>query len=339
MSLEFRELRHVLALADLGSFARAAGAMRLSQPALSRSIQGVEGKLGTPLFERLRSGTVPTDAGRLLILRARQIVQMAESLDRQVFAEREQQHEHVCVGVGPYPAQTIMSLALARLISTSPGVTAQLLVGNWDDLLRSLQRQDIEFFVAETSTLEKDSRLVIEPMAAHPLFFVARSGHPLAGRRGVTAAEAFAHPLVSLSRISPRVLEPMRAARHKAREQGALAHSFPAVECNALGVVLQIVRNSDAIMVATLPSVSNEIESGELVALGSERWLHLRYGIVRLKGHAPGVAAEKLIELVREAERVTTLEEKRLVTRWARSGRRTRAPAGARRKRPQRDAA
>ncbi len=155
-----------------------------------------------------------------------------------------------------------MSLALARLISANPGVTAQLLVRNWDDLLRSLRRQEIDFFVAETSTLEKESRLAIEPMAAHPLYFVARSGHPLAGRRGVTAAETFAHPLVSLSRISPRVLEPMRAAQRKAREQGVPVRSFPAVECNALGVAMQVVRNSDAIMVATLPSVSRELESG-----------------------------------------------------------------------------
>ncbi len=328
MSLEFRQLRHVLALADLGSFARAAGALRLSQPALSRSIQGVEARLGTPLFERLRSGTVPTDAGRLLILRARQIVQMAESLDRQVFTDRELQHEHVCVGVGPYPAQTIMSLALARLISANPGVTAQLLVRNWDDLLRSLRRQEIDFFVAETSTLEKESRLAIEPMAAHPLYFVARGGHPLAGRRGVTAAETFAHPLISLSRISPRVLEPMRAAQRKAREQGIPVRPFPAVECNALGVAMQVVRNSDAIMVATLPSVSRELESGELALLGSEPWLHLRYGIVRLKGQPLGAAAEELVTLVREAERVTTLEEDRLVSRWTR-----------RRKRPRRAAA
>jgi DNA-binding transcriptional LysR family regulator len=328
MSLEFRQLRHVLALADLGSFARAAGALRLSQPALSRSIQGVEARLGTPLFERLRSGTVPTDAGRLLILRARQVVQMAESLDRQLFADREQQHEHVCVGVGPYPAQTIMSLALARLIGANPGVTAQVLVRNWDDLLRGLQRQDIDFFVAETSTLDNETRLAIEPMAAHPLYFVARSAHPLAGRRGLTAADAFAHPLISLSRISPRILEPMRAAQRKARERGVPVRSFPAVECNALGVAMQIVRNSDAIMVATLPSVSRELESGDLVLLGSEPWLNLRYGIVRLKGHPLGAAAEKLVELVREAERATTLEEERLVSLSTR-----------RRKRPRRGAA
>lgn len=327
MSLEFRQLRHVLALADLGSFARAAIALRLSQPALSRSIQGVEARLGTPLFERLRSGTVPTDAGRLLILRARQIVQMAESLDRQVFADRELQHEHVCVGVGPYPAQTIMSLALARLVGANPGVTVQLLVRNWDDLLRGLQRQEIDFFLAETSTLEKESRLAIEQMAAHPLYFVARSKHPLAGRRGVTAPDTFAHPLVSLSRISPRVLEPMRAARRKAREQGVLARSFPAVECNALDVATQVVRNSDAIMVATLPSVSRELESGELVLLGSEPWLHLRYGIVRLKGHTLGAAAEMLVELLREAERATTLEEERLVSRWTRRRKRQRRNA------------
>jgi DNA-binding transcriptional LysR family regulator len=327
MSLELRKLRHVLALAEHGSFSRAAVALRLSQPALSRSIQGTEELLGAALFHRQSTGIVPTDAGRLFIERARQVVQLAESLDQRALGERVFQYGNVAVGAGPYPAQTVLPAALARFVDSSPRVTVRLVVRDWDDLLRSLQRQEIEFFVAETSTLEKDSRLVIESMAAHPLFFVARSGHPLAGRRGVTAAETFAHPLVSLSRISPRVLAPMRAAQRTAREQGVLARSFPAVECNALGVVMQIVRNSDAIMVATLPSVSRELESGELALLGSEPWLHLRYGIVRLKGESLGVAAENLVEFVREAERATTHDEERLVARWTRSGRRRRRRA------------
>lgn len=317
MSIEFRQLRHVLALADLGSFARAAAALRISQPALSRSIQGVEQRLGTVLFERRRTGTAPTDTGRLFIERARQVVALAESLGREALADRLFHYGHVAVGAGPYPAQMVLGPAVARFTAANPHVTARLLVHDWEELLRSLQRREIEFLVAETSTLEQERGLEIEPLATHPLYLAARRGHPLAGHSGVTVAEAVAYPIVSLSRIAPRFLEPVRAAQRQARERGAAARAFPAVECNALDAVLQMVRNSETIMAAALPGIARELECGELVLLGTESWLHLRYGIVKLRAHACSAAAESLLGFIREAERAAALEEERLVARWA----------------------
>jgi len=317
MSIELRQLRHVLALADLGSFARAAVALRISQPALSRSIQGVEQRLATTLFDRRPSGTVPTDTGRLFIERARQVVALAESLDRDALADRLFHYGHVAVGAGPYPAQMVLGPAVARFTATNPRVTVRLLVHDWDELLRSLQRREIEFLVAETSTLEQERSLEIEPLATHPLYLSARRGHPLAGRPGVTVADAVAFPIVSLTRIAPRILEPVRAAQRRAHERGAAARAFPAVECNALDAMLQMVRNSEAIMAAPLPGIARELERGEIVLLGTESWLHLRYGIVTLRAHARSAAAESLLGFIREAERATALEEERLVARWA----------------------
>jgi DNA-binding transcriptional LysR family regulator len=317
MSIEFRQLRHVLALADLGSFAGAAVALRISQPALSRSIQAVEQRLATALFERRRTGTVPTDTGRLFIERARQVVALAESLGREALADRAFHYGHVAVGSGPYPAQMVLGPAVARFTGANPRVTVRLLVHDWDELLRSLQRREIEFLVAETSTLEQERGLEIEPLATHPLYLVARRGHPLAGRPVVTVADAVAFPIVSLSRIAPRFLEPVRAAQRHARERGVAARAFPAVECNALDAVLQMVRNSETIMAAALPGIARELERGELVLLGTESWLHLRYGIVKLKAQACSAAAESLLGFVREAERAAAREEERLAARWA----------------------
>lgn len=326
MALELRQLRHVLALADLGSFARAAVALRISQPALSRSIQATEGSLGTALFRRQRSGTVLTDAGRLFIGRARQVVALANSLDSEGQADRVFQYGRVTIGSGPFPVHTVIAPALARFVVACPHVTVAFQVRDWDELLRSLQRREIDFFLAETSTLEKESHLVVEPMGQHPLFFVARRGHALAGRRDVSAVEALGYPVVSLSRIPPRVLEPMRSAQRAAQERGIVPRAFPAAECSSLGALAQIVRDTDAIMAVPLASITAELDRREFVLLGTEPWLHLRYGIVRLRGAPASVEAEKLAEFIREAERATVVEEGRLIARWAapRRGRRTR---------------
>lgn len=338
MSLEFRQLRHVLALAEHGNFARAAVALRLSQPALSRSIQSVERLLGARLFLRMPTGTVPTDNGRLYIERARKIVQMTEALDEQALIDRTYPSGHVSVGGGPYPGQTILSTALARFISAYPRVTARLQIRDWDELLRSLRHREVDFFVAETSTLGRELDLEIKPMPTHPLYFVARSGHALAGRRNVTAADAFDFPLVPLSRIAPRILEPMRAAQRKSPNRLAVSRAFPAAECNSLSVVAHIVRNSDAIMAVTLPCIAFELESRQLVVLGSEPWLFVQYGLVRLKGRPMEAVAEKLIEFVLEAERATSVQEERLIARWINgaAGPRTRRRAATSRRKGRR---
>lgn len=316
MPIELRQLHHVLALADLGSFARAAASLRLSQPALTRSIQRVEGVLGAPLFLRRRSGTLPTDAGWLFIDRARQVAQMSESLTQEALADRAFQYGHVVAGSGPYPAETVLAPAIARFIGAGTHVTAQLVVGDWDDLARKLERREIEFFVAETSTLQKDPHFAIQPMAAHPLYLVARGGHPLAGRRNVSMAEAFAYPLVSPSRVPPRILEAMRAIQRGARAAGAKLRAFPAAECASLGVAAAIVGDSDAIMAAPLACIAADLDRRRLVVLGSEPWLKLHYGIVELRGSPRSAAARRLVELVRAQELEVTLEEQRLVTRW-----------------------
>jgi len=80
--LEIRQIRHVLVRAELGSFARAASALHLSQSALSRSIQVVEQQVGAALFLRIAAGVVPTDIGRVLAQRAREVVQIAEEVER-----------------------------------------------------------------------------------------------------------------------------------------------------------------------------------------------------------------------------------------------------------------
>ncbi len=62
MTFELQHLRHLVALAEHGSFMRAAVALGMSQPALSHSIKKLEERLGKVMFTRNNSGAVPTDS-------------------------------------------------------------------------------------------------------------------------------------------------------------------------------------------------------------------------------------------------------------------------------------
>lgn len=336
MSFELRQLRHVLALAEHGSFARAAVALHLSQPALSRSVQGFERQVGASIFVRSGSGVVPTDFGRLLIQRARRITELADDLGQQVQARRTLEAGHLTIGGGPYPVESTLSTALARFITEHPRVTVRLQVREWDELLRRLRARELDFFVAEISTMLQEHDIDIEPMSAHPLYFIARRGHPLADRANVTTTDIFAFPSIAPNRIPPRLLAPLLAEQRRSPDPVAAQRAFPSLECNAMAAIKRVVAGSDAIMATTLSSITAELESGQLTILRGEPWLSAHYGLVKLKSQPLSYASEAFREFVIEAERQTVLEEGTLFARWMPAAGRSRAPGSRKRNAPRR---
>src|SRR5690349_12713278 len=72
--MEIHQLRYFVAVAEEGSFSRAAAKVRVAQPSLSQQIQKLEAEVGQPLFDRLPRSIVLTEPGRCLIDYARQIL-------------------------------------------------------------------------------------------------------------------------------------------------------------------------------------------------------------------------------------------------------------------------
>jgi DNA-binding transcriptional LysR family regulator len=320
MALEIRQMRHVLALAELGSFARAAVALHLSQSALSRSIQVVEQQVGAALFLRSAAGVVPTDIGRVLAQRARQVVQMAEEIEREVLSNRTLQTGQLCVGTGPYPIETIITPALTRFISTHPLVSVRLHLADWDVLLARLRSRELDFFVAEISTLQREPDLVVEPMSEHALYFVGRRDHPLARRKGVKPGDTFAFPFAAPARIPPRLLAPMLSAKAESADAASLARPFPTIECNVVSAVKRVVEGSDALTALTLSCMATELLDRRLALIGSEPWMSVHYGVVGLKDRPMSSAAARLREFIVEAEAAATLEERQLLERCSADG-------------------
>jgi len=71
MDFDLRLLRHARALAEEGSFARAARTLHLTQPALSRSIQELERRTGIRLFDRNKGRVDLTALGEVFLAHAR----------------------------------------------------------------------------------------------------------------------------------------------------------------------------------------------------------------------------------------------------------------------------
>lgn len=315
MSFELQQLRQVVALAEHGTFVRAAAALHISQPALSRSIQNLERRFGSSLFLRSAAGVVPTDLGRLYIERARDLLRMADELEGEAIGHAAQRTGRVSIGGGPYPTDSFLGPATARFIEQFPRVSVQLRAGDWDDLVHRLRNRTLDFFVAEVSLLTREPDLDVVPMPVqHPLYFIARAGHPLTqSKTGLGAADVMAWPFATPSRIPPRLLDPLLASHRKGSAHLAAARPFPAVECNGLAPVKRLVAASNVVTASILPCIAEELDDGRFVLLATAPWMHLQYGLVSLRGRPWTQTAETLREFVLDAERDATLLEHKLL--------------------------
>lgn len=335
MAFELQQLRQLLALAEHRSFVRAAAALHISQPALSRSVQNLERQFGSRLFLRSTSGVVPTDLGRLYIERARDLLRLADELESEAIGHAAFRTGQVGFGGGPYPADSFLCTAAARFAGQFPRVSLRMHCGNWDDLVQQLRSRTLDFFVAETSLLTREPDLDVAPTPVrHPSYFFARAGHPLTRTDApVQAADVLAWPLVTPSRIPPRVLDPLLAAHRESLSRASAARPFPAIECNGLAPAKRIVAASDAVSASILPCIAEELDSGRFVLLGTAPWLFLQYGVVSLRDRPWTHTADALRSFVLEAEGDLTELERKLQHKHAPEDRVSRKPEPGRRER------
>jgi DNA-binding transcriptional LysR family regulator len=258
--------------------------------------------------------------------RARDLVRMADEFERDVIEQRTIQSGHVSVGGGPYPAEMLLGRAARQFIEQYPRISMQIVVRNWDELLRLLRSRELDFFVGEVSTLAHEPDIEITDLAeAHPLFFIARSGHPLAGLGKVSVEEVLAWPFLSPTRLPPRLLEPMLAVQRAVARSGSAPRPLPILECASLATLKRILDQTDSLTAVPLPLVATDLERNRYVVLGTEPWLCLRYGLVTLKGRPLTQAATRFREFVLAAEIEVSAEERSLLADRQKRGKRRKA--------------
>ena len=106
--MEIHQLRYACAVADTGSFSRAAERCQVAQPSLSQQILKLEQDLGAKLFDRLGRSTRVTEAGRAFLPHARSILENVESARSSVTVQQTDVRGSVSVGVIPTIAPYLM---------------------------------------------------------------------------------------------------------------------------------------------------------------------------------------------------------------------------------------
>lgn len=239
------QLRHFLELANTGSFSQSAVKLHLSQPALSRSIKTLEEELGHPLFDRVGRTSELTAFGHHVYAHARELVDRANNLKQSGQQLLSGYTGKVRLGLGSGPGALLMTPLLAHVATAFPKAYLDIARGATTLLVQALRDRQLDALVLDIRSLKPSSDLVVESLCEMPGAFMCRKGHPLSKARQVTLTKLKAYPVASTP-LSDEV------ARVLVDRYGPDAHPDVLVNlrCEEISSLLEVVRTTDAIMVA-----------------------------------------------------------------------------------------
>lgn len=182
--MEIHQLRYFVAVAEEGSFSRAAAKVRVAQPSLSQQIRKLEAEIDQPLFDRLPRSVVITEAGRCLLEYARQILASIGDARRCVDELKGKVAGDVAVGAIPTIAPYVLPELVITFQNHYPDVRLHIVEDVTSGIARRIEAGELD--VALASTCQKSPTLRIQRLGNEPLVALVPEKHPLANQTVVT---------------------------------------------------------------------------------------------------------------------------------------------------------
>ena len=294
MALNLNALRAFAAVVERGGFTRAAAALRLSQPAVSKAVLGLERAVGMPLLERGPRAVRATEAGAALYERARELFAVERSAEDELRMLRGLEGGALRVGASTTVATYLLPPLLGTFQARHPGVALHVTSGNTRAVARALLGRRLDVALVEGPV--DDARFAAEPWRDDELVLIAPPDHPLAGtRRPVSLAALAQAPYVSRERGSgTRAVAEAAFAAHGIHPRVVLTlDSTEAVkQAVAAGLGLSAVSRAAAADQLALERV-REVRAAGLV-------IRRRLALLRLAGRRPSAPARAFEALLGE---------------------------------------
>jgi LysR family transcriptional activator of glutamate synthase operon len=198
--VDIRQLRCVDAVARHRHFTRAAEELHVAQSALSHQIQRIERELGTPLFERSSRRVIPTDAGKVIAVRARRVLAELNGAREEIDELRGVRRGRIWIGaLLPAGAIDVPGL-LARFSQAHPGVEVGLREGIADEMFRHLSADELDAAFCLLAG-ETPAELAIKRLS-HDEVVAAFAPDRVPAAPHITVADLAQQPLVAMRRGS-----------------------------------------------------------------------------------------------------------------------------------------
>ena len=297
--LKMRQVLLLVALDEQRNMHRAAASLRMTQPAATRLLGGLERMLGLRLFERGPRGLAPNAYGESLIRHARAMLATLDHAREEMNSLTEGASGRIAIGALLVAAPVLVPLALARFKQRHPNHTVLVHEGSATALLPALRRGELDLVVGRVSSDVPGEGLDFEAFYSEPMQVVARVGHPLARRRALKLRD-----LAGEMWVVPASDAPYRRRLDAAFREAGVASPRRLVESVSIAVNKMLVQKTD--MLGVMP----RDVAREYAALGLLRVLPVKLpppsgpvGLITAIGRPLPPAAGELMQALREVAR------------------------------------
>ncbi len=282
-------------LVETGSFSKAAAQNFVSQSAVSQQVQALEKRFDRQLIERgRRNGVVPTEAGRLLYVECKEIIERFRVLESRLRAQSE-------VVTGTLRVATVYSVGLHELppyikqfIKTHNQVKVHIEYSRTDKVYEACLNNTIDFGIVALPL--RRPNLAVIPFRQDKLVIVCNPEHPLSGRKRVSVKKLMGEDFIAFERDIPtrktidRILK-----QHKVTVNNVM-------EFDNIETIKRSVEVGIGISILPETAVSNEVRGRMLTAVGFTEGTFTRpIGIIHRKGKVFNAAAKEFIKLLTSA--------------------------------------
>jgi DNA-binding transcriptional LysR family regulator len=241
MDLDLRKLRYFVAVAERGNFGRAAEALHITQPVLSRQIRALEHELKASLFVRDSRGARLTAAGETLLAEARAVLPAAEAAQRRV-RDAAAGVRRFTVGFTP---GVPVAPAIREFARRHADVPVEVLRMDWSDRADIIRdgRADVGYLRLPADT----TGLAVEPLLSEPRVVMVPVGHRLAGKDAVRIADT-GEDIIRTPNDAPEWHDVAAVARNKPHD----GHELPDPVARSIEELLEQVAAGRGVVVLPL---------------------------------------------------------------------------------------
>ena len=256
--MDLKQIEYFVRVAELGGFTRAAAALGVAQPALSRQVRLLEVELRQSLLARDGRGAVPTEAGRLLLAHGRGILHQVERAREELGRVRGALAGRVAIGLPPSLAR-LLAVPLTRAFrSRMPEATLSISEGLSTAMQESLVNGRLD--IAVLYNARPSTELDIQPLQQEDLFLV----QPRSGTRRDAASPITLKALADLPLVIP---SRPNAIRMQVESEMAAIGCRPrvALEIDGVSAILDLVADGAGSAVLSRNAVASSVKPAQFL--------------------------------------------------------------------------
>ena len=255
--MDLKQLKAFSAVAEFGSFSRAAAVLSIAQPGLSRQVKSLEGELGVKLLYRNGRGIILTEAGKLLDQYAKRILETTSRAVSELAALQSSPRGNVIIGMPPSVGFVLTSPLVSRFRTEYPSIAMRVIEGFSGHVLEWLLTGKID--VAVLYNAPRMSNVLSEPLLEDELFLLGAMHDP----SELPAAPVSAKKFAELPMILPSRPHGLRLLLDQALGKARITPNI-VLEVDAMPSTLNLVEQGMGYTILSYSSVHHLVDAGRI---------------------------------------------------------------------------